>query len=73
MSRPFIVTAAVKTRMRELDITAAELADKAEVSYLTVRYLAFLPFDRATLEDLSVALDWPPERLPGLWAGEQLD
>ena len=43
MSRPFTATAAVKTRMRELDITAAELADRAEVSYIAVRYLAFSP------------------------------
>ena len=43
MSKPFTATAAVEARMRELGITAADLADKAEVSFGT--YVAFLAHD----------------------------
>ena len=57
--------------MRELDITARELADRAEVTYGTVRHFGLLPHDQATLERLSVALDWPPDHLRKLWNGEQ--
>jgi hypothetical protein len=59
--------------MRELGITAADLADKAEVSYGTVKYLGFLTRNPETLEHLSAALDWPPNHLPDLWGGEQLN
>ena len=58
--------------MEELGIAAADLAGRAEVSFGTVTYLGFLTHDRETLERLSVALDWPPDR-PDLWGGEQLD
>jgi hypothetical protein len=54
--RPFTVTAVVKARMRVLGFTAAELADRAEVSLGTVTYLALLTHDRETLERLSLAL-----------------
>jgi hypothetical protein len=73
VSRPFTATAAVKARMGELGITVADLADRAEVSFGTVTYLAFLVHDRETLERLSVALDWPPDQLPNIWGGEQLE
>lgn len=69
--RPFTATAAIVTRMRELDITAADLADRAEVSFGTVRYFGLLAHDRETLERLSVALEWPPDHLPKLWAPDQ--
>jgi hypothetical protein len=73
VSRPFTATAAVEARLGELGITASDLADRAEVSFGTVTHLAFLAHDRDTLERLSVALDWPPDHLPGLCGGEQLD
>ena len=63
------MTAAVAARMRELDITAAELEDRAGVSWVTVEYFGFLAHDRQTLERLSAALDWPPGHLPQLWTG----
>jgi hypothetical protein len=69
-SRPFTTTAAVATRMRELDMTAADLADKAGVSFGTVRYFGMCYHDRETLERLSVALDWTPDHLRKLWNGE---
>jgi hypothetical protein len=68
-SRPFTTTAAVAARMRELGYTAAELADRAGVSYLTVKYFGLLPHDQDTLERLSVALGWPPGNLRELWEG----
>jgi hypothetical protein len=71
MSRPFTTTAAVAARIRELGITAADLADRAGVSHGTVRYLGLLPHDQDTLERLSVALGWPPSHLRELW--ETLD
>jgi hypothetical protein len=71
--RPFTATAAVANRLRELGITAADLADRAEVSAGTLRYFGLLAHERETLERLSVALDWPPGHLPELWDGEQLD
>jgi hypothetical protein len=55
--------------MRELDYTPAELADRAGVSYLTVKYFGFLLHDQDTLERLSVALDWPPDKLREIWEG----
>lgn len=54
-------------------MTAAELADKAEVSAGTLKYFGLIAHDGETLERLSVALDWPPRRLLDLWDGEQLD
>ena len=56
--------------MRELTMTAADLADKAGVSSGTVRYFGICRHDRETLERLSVALDWPPDHLRKLWDGE---
>jgi hypothetical protein len=67
VSRPFTATAAVAARIRELDTTAAELADRAGVPHSTVRYFGLLPHDQHTLELLSVALDWPPGHLRELW------
>ena len=69
-SRPFTTTAAVAARMRELAMTAADLADRAGVSPGTVRYFGTCPHDQETLERLSVALDWPPGHLRKLWDGE---
>jgi lambda repressor-like predicted transcriptional regulator len=69
--KPFTATAAVKARMRELGITAADLADRAGVSAGTLRYFGLLAHDRKTLERLSVALDWPQDQLSELWSGEQ--
>jgi len=69
--RPFTATAAAAARMRELGMSAAELEDRAGVSWVTVKYFGLLAHDRETLERLSVALDWPPGRLPGLWDGTQ--
>jgi hypothetical protein len=63
MSKPFTATAAVAARMRQLGITAAELADRAEVSFGTVRYFGLFSHDRDALERLSAALGWPPGRL----------
>ena len=71
MSKPFTTTAAVRDRVRELGITARDLADRADVDYSTVRYFGLLAHDEATLERLSVALDWPPDHLRRLWHGEQ--
>ena len=67
MSRPFTTTAAVATRIRELDTTADELTDRAGVPRSTVRYLGLLSHDQDTLERLSAALDWPPGHLRELW------
>jgi hypothetical protein len=55
--------------MRELGIRAAELSDRAGVPYGTVRHFGLLAHDRETLERLSVALDWPPDKLRKLWEG----
>ena len=72
MSKPFTAAAAVRARMRELGMKhAAELADRAGVDYTTVGYFGLLSHDRETLERLSIALDWPPNRLPELWDGDQ--
>jgi hypothetical protein len=56
--------------MRELSMTAADLADKAGVSPGTLRYFGLYRHDRETLERLSVALGWPPDHLRKLWDGE---
>jgi hypothetical protein len=50
---------------------AGELADKARVDHVTVRYFGLLSHDRETLERLSVALDWPSSCLAELWDGDQ--
>lgn len=71
--RPFTATAAVANRLRELGITAADLADRAGVSADTLTYFGLLAHDGETLERLSVALDWPPGHLPELWDGELPD
>jgi hypothetical protein len=70
VSKPFTTTVAIATRMRELDITAAELADRAGVSRGTVRSFGLLSHDWDTLERLSVTLGWPPDHLRELWDGE---
>jgi hypothetical protein len=56
--------------MLELGLTVAELADRAGVSYGTVRWFGLLAHDRDALERLSVALDWPPGHLWELWHGK---
>jgi hypothetical protein len=63
MSRPFTTTAVVAARIRELGITAADLADRAGISHSTVRYFGLLTHDHDTLARLSVVLDWPPSHL----------
>ena len=69
MHRPFTTTAAVATRIREIGITAIDLADRAEVPFGIVRHFGLQPHDRETLERLSVALEWPPGHLRELWEG----
>lgn len=71
MSRPFTMTAAVRARVRELGITARDLADRADVDYSTVKYFGLLSHDQVTLERLSVALDWSPDHLRRLWDADQ--
>lgn len=71
--KPFTATAAVRARLRELGKTAADLADKAEVPYTTVKYFGLLAHDRETRERLSIALGWSPNRLSELCDGERLD
>jgi hypothetical protein len=59
----------VNDRMRELGMARArELADKADVSFGVVRYLALIRPAPHELERLSVALKWPPRYLADLWA-----
>jgi hypothetical protein len=53
--------------MRELGITADDLADRTRVPRSAVGYLRFLYHDNDTLEHLSVALDWPGRHLRALW------
>lgn len=67
--RPFTATVAVANRIRELDITPADLADKAGVSLCEVGFFGMLAHDRKTLERLSVALDWSRDHVPQLWDG----
>ena len=57
--------------MRELGVTAADLAGRAGIPETTLRYFGLLSHDQDTLERLSEALDWPPGHLPELW--ESLD
>jgi hypothetical protein len=57
--------------MRELGITAADLSDRAVVSFGTVRHFGLFAHDQETLERLSVALDWRPDRLPEIWEGKR--
>jgi len=53
--------------MHELDMTTADLADRAGVPFSTVRFFGFIAHQRETLERLSVALEWPSNHLPQLW------
>jgi hypothetical protein len=53
----------VKARIRELGITAADLAHRTGVPYGTVRHFGLLSHDRDTLERLPAALDWSPGHL----------
>jgi hypothetical protein len=69
VKRPSTATASVAARMRELGITAADLSDRAGVPFGTVRNFGLLAHDRETLERLSVAIDWPRDRLRELWEG----
>ena len=55
------------TRMRELGIKPAELADRADVCWCTVKYFGLLVHDRETLKRLSVAFEWPPDHLSEQW------
>jgi hypothetical protein len=65
-ARPFTTTRAIVARIRELGITPDELADRAQVPRVTVRYFGLLFHDQQTLERLSAVLEWPPGRLQEL-------
>ena len=69
MSRPFTTTAVIRTRVRELGMTMGELAGAADVSETTLRHFGLLGHDQQTLEQLSVALGWPPDHVAQLWGG----
>lgn len=67
------VARAIDARMRELDLTQAELAVRADVAPETVRELRnnLKPRRRnpRTLAAISEALDWPPGHLASVLAG----
>jgi hypothetical protein len=69
--RPFTATAAVRNRMRELGMTAGELADRAGVPESAFRYFGLCSFDSQTLERLSAALGWRRDRVARLWDGAE--
>ena len=71
------VARAIDTRMRELDLTQAELAVRADVAPETVRELRnnLKPRRRnpRTLAAISEALGWPGDQLARVLAGEESD
>ena len=68
------VSDAIKARLAELDMTQAELAQRAGVSLETVRELQHNLRPRRrnprTLAAVSTALDWPEDRLAVIVAGK---
>jgi hypothetical protein len=71
MLKPFTATAAVASRIRELGISADELADRAGLSRSAVRHFGLCPHSRSDLERISVALDWPPNHLEALYGSPE--
>jgi hypothetical protein len=69
--KPFTATAAVASRMRELGISADDLADRAGLPRSAVRHFGLCPHSQADLQRLSVALDWPPNHLGALWGSPE--
>jgi transcriptional regulator with XRE-family HTH domain len=71
------VAAAIRARMTDLDMTQAELAQRAGVALMTVRELQhnLQPRRRSprTLSAVSEALGWPPEHLTAIVAGADPD
>lgn len=67
------VAAAIRARMSELDMTQAELAQRAGVALMTVRELQhnLQPRRRSprTMSAVSEALGWPPEHLAAILGG----
>lgn len=69
------VSAAIKARLDELDMTQAELAQRAGVALMTVRELQHNLKPRRrnprTLAAVSEALGWPSEHLSEILRGQQ--
>jgi transcriptional regulator with XRE-family HTH domain len=68
------VSAAIRARMADLDMTQAELSQRAGVALMTVRELQnnLKPRRRSprTMAAVSEALGWPPEHLTAILAGD---
>jgi transcriptional regulator with XRE-family HTH domain len=69
------VAAAIQQRLAELDMTQAELANRAGVALMTVRELQHNLKPRRrnprTLAAVSEALGWPAEHLSAVLAGHE--
>jgi transcriptional regulator with XRE-family HTH domain len=68
------VASAIRARMADLDMTQAELSQRAGVALMTVRELQnnLRPRKRnpRTLAAVTEALGWPPDHLAAILAGE---
>lgn len=63
---PLRIVPVIEARMREIGITAADLVERADVPFTTVKYFGLQFHDQETLECFSVALEWPPGKLQAL-------